>query len=398
MPRAYDDVPPSPSTASSSSRDFDSDSDDGREKSSFTRRPAAQGKRGSSPVVWVVVGMVVMLVAGLVVYFVVRGLPGSSEEASSSAADNSPATTSKASASAGGTLPSSSSVASSDEDEDEDEGGIKPSRASGNGDEEQSPSSPTDASASSPSSTNTPASSSSSSGTSSLPPLAGTSLLVDFSTYSGSSSSDLDSFLSSHGLMISTYGSLFIGPIGHAFTRETVDYADGALRLKVVGQSSGTDEVQGAEVATVEDVLYGVVTTRAKASPVAGVCHGFFFYNDVGHEVDIELLSSFYTEGKGDSVQPGAHFTNHPITDDGEPYTIEWKEGETIFSLDGKAVKSFKENIPSDAMAMIWNSWSSGEPNWSAGPPTEDSYLLISGIAANWTTAGGGGAGGEDKK
>ncbi|GAA6048122.1 hypothetical protein NBRC10513_003761 [Rhodotorula toruloides] len=242
--------------------------------------------------------------------------------------------------------------------------------------------------------------SSSSSGSGNLPPLIGIQLLVDFSTYTPSSS--VSSFLTSHALEISTdpIGST---PISHTFLASNVDIVDGALRLKVTGQS-GRGDIKSAEVSTKEKgILYGRVTTRAKASPVPGVCHGFFFYTSDQLEVDIELLSSYFTQGRGDSVKPGLQMTNQALTKGGKSsnvvvpypsdptgafhdYTIEWTKFATIFFFDGKEVGRLTTNVPPSPMAFIWNNWSSGEPNWSAGPPTEDSYLLISAVAGNWTT------------
>ncbi|TNY23766.1 concanavalin A-like lectin/glucanase domain-containing protein [Rhodotorula diobovata] len=260
-------------------------------------------------------------------------------------------------------------------------------------DSDGAPSKSRSSSGASPSSTSTPSNSS-------LPGLSGEQLFVDFSTFS--SSDTVESFLSKAGLVISVWPVDFT-PISVMMTPDNVDIVDGALRLKVTGQT-GSGQVQSAEVATAEQaILYGKVTTRAKASPVAGVCHGFFFYDKDNREVDIELLTSYYTEGRGDSVKPGIQFTNHPLTPDGEmynevhaypwdatadfhDYTVEWTADETIFSLDGEVIATFTTNVPKKPMAFNWNSWSSGEPNWSAGPPTEDSYLLISAMAGTWTT------------
>ncbi|GAA5912134.1 hypothetical protein JCM6882_003064 [Rhodosporidiobolus microsporus] len=391
MPRyaADDDVPPSPSSAtgSSSSGFHDSDTEDEREAPPVVKKEGG----ATSPVVWVVVGMVVMLAAGIAVYFAVRGFPSSSSEETGAGAASAEGS-SKASTSAASSSHAPSAGQSAAEDDDET---AFPSTTG-----DSSPSSAASAS---------PSSSSSTSGTSSLPPLVGTSLLVDFSSYSGSSASDLSSFLSSYGLVVSTD---FIGstPVTHTFMEENIDWEDGALRLKVTGQSAGgTEDVKSAEFATTDNILYGRVTTRAKASPVEGVCHGFFYYADDNHEVDIELLSSFYTEGKGEAVAAGCQFTNQALvpggkvaskavpygfdpTADFHDYTIDWSADATTFSVDGEVVMTLTENVPTTPMAMLWNSWSSGGDNWSAGPPTEDSYLLISGIAANWTVDGGGGS------
>ncbi|GAA5992109.1 hypothetical protein JCM11641_003526 [Rhodosporidiobolus odoratus] len=399
MPKRYNDDdygPPSPSSASSSSTDGDSDDEDDRPKES-----ARQPNAGSSisPVVWMGMGVAIAVVAGLLWWILAgRDSAGGASSAASAGGEGAGATTAATNGASGGGGQASPSKAASD----------------------------TTNSAAAPSSSSSSSPSSSSSSSGNLPPLVGTDLLVDFSTYT-SASGDLSTFLSKNGLHISDYpvGS---EPVTHTFVPENVDFdeGEGAIRLKVDGQSSGKEDVKSGEIATTSEILYGTVTTRAKASPVEGVCHGFFYYADDNHEVDIELLSSFYTQGKGDAVAAGVEFTNQPLeqggketnkampygfdpTADYHDYTIEWTSTATTFYIDGKLFTSLEENVPTTPMNMIWNSadkltgrqwnrWSSGGPNWSAGPPTEDSYLLIQGLAANWTTVEGSGGKGEERE
>ncbi|GAA5995078.1 hypothetical protein JCM5350_003996 [Sporobolomyces pararoseus] len=266
-----------------------------------------------------------------------------------------------------------------DDDGAEEEGGggdstskAKPSKTSG--------------SSNSPVSTNKPSTS------------IGTSLSLDFTTLS--SATDLDSYLASNGLEIST-DLIETEPITHTFRRENIDWVDGALRMIVKGQS-GNGDISSSEFATTDSFLYGSVTTRLKASDVAGVCHGIFWYTNDNLEIDIELLTSYYTEGLGDAVKPGLQLTNQALvqgesssnvvvpygfdpTADFHDYTIDWSKGASTFYVDGKEVGKLTENVPSEPLKFMWNSWSSGEPNWSAGPPREDSYMLIESITANWT-------------
>ncbi|GAA5995075.1 hypothetical protein JCM5350_003995 [Sporobolomyces pararoseus] len=265
----------------------------------------------------------------------------------------------------------------------------------------QAGSSPSSTKAASSSTNNPSPTGGSSSPSSSLAPLYGEDLNLDFTSLT--SNDQLEPYLDENRIRISTYGTVrTIGPILHGFYRENVDWVDGSLRLLVRGQT-GDGEVSSGEFETQDKMLYGRVTTRMKASPVPGVCHGIFWYGSPTLEVDIELLSSYYTEGRGDSVRPGVQLTNHPTestegkmenmvvpygfdpTEDFHDYTIEWKAGETIFEVDGKEIGRMQVNVPRDPMKFIWNSWSSGEINWSAGPPTEDSEMLISRIVANWT-------------
>jgi len=112
-------------------------------------------------------------------------------------------------------------------------------------------------------------------GGSDLPTLFGNDLNVDFGSLT--SADELDNYLSENGLWISDYGTVNIGPLLHGFHKENTDWVDGAISMKVVGQQ-GEGEVSSSEFATKDKFLYGRVTTRFRASPVPGVCHGIFWY------------------------------------------------------------------------------------------------------------------------
>ncbi|BGP36181.1 hypothetical protein JCM10449v2_000079 [Rhodotorula kratochvilovae] len=227
-----------------------------------------------------------------------------------------------------------------------------------------------------------------------------TKLDVDFSTYK---SGTVASFLDKNELYASSY-SVASTPLSHTFVSSNVDIVNGALRLKVNGQS-GKGDVKSAEVGTyADDILYGTFTTVAKLTDVPGICFGAFTYTDDNHEIDIETLSSYYTKGYGYSVQPGLEFTNQPLTEgqqstntavaygfdptaDFHNYTIVWTSSTSKFYLDGKLRTTFKKNVPKIAASFLWNAWSSGDVNWSAGPPKKDSYTLIKEIHLAYTTA-----------
>ncbi|GAA5906326.1 hypothetical protein JCM8208_003518 [Rhodotorula glutinis] len=224
---------------------------------------------------------------------------------------------------------------------------------------------------------------------------------VDFSTFV--QGSDIASFLDQHQLYVSDYpvGSVLLK---HTFVKDNVDIVDGALRLKVDGQS-GHGDVKSAEIGTYDsDIRYGTFTTIAKLTPVEGVCAGWFTYTDDNNEIDIEALSSYYTKGYGYSVQPGLEFTNQPLTPgkkstnaavaynfdptaDFHNYTIVWQKGKSEFHVDGKLRKTFRDNVPSVGASFLWNAWSNGDVNWSAGPPKQDSYTLIKEIHLSYTRA-----------
>ncbi|BGO88424.1 hypothetical protein NBRC10512_006989 [Rhodotorula toruloides] len=222
---------------------------------------------------------------------------------------------------------------------------------------------------------------------------------VDFSAYNGEG---LSTFLDKHSLYVSNY-PVDSTPISHTFVPSNVDIVDGALRLKVTGQS-GKGDVKSAEVGTyASNIRYGTFMTIAKLTPVPGVCFGAFTYTDDNHEIDIEALSSYYTTGYRESVPPGLEFTNQPLiagqqetntavpygfdpTADFHNYTIVWNAKSSQFYVDGKLRKTFTKNVPQIGASFIWNAWSSGDPNWSAGPPKQDAYTLIKSVHLQYTT------------
>ncbi|GAA6040995.1 hypothetical protein JCM8097_000530 [Rhodosporidiobolus ruineniae] len=228
-------------------------------------------------------------------------------------------------------------------------------------------------------------------------------LSVNFGDYS---SGNVQDWLSDQGLLVSDW-PIDDSPLSYTYTPDNVDIRDGALRLKVTGQAGG-EQVYGAEVSTAADnILYGTFTAVAKASKVPGTCQGIFTYSDDNHEVDIELLSSYYTtgyDGPEGAVPAGLEFTNQPLTkkveetntavsygfdptEDFHEYTIEWTSTYSKFYVDGELKTTFTTNVPKKATMFTLNNWSNGDPLWSAGPPTEDSYFLVKSIDLKYTTA-----------
>ncbi|GAA5899362.1 glycoside hydrolase family 16 protein [Sporobolomyces salmoneus] len=219
---------------------------------------------------------------------------------------------------------------------------------------------------------------------------------LDFSTFDPSTGS-AEAFLNKNGYMVSSYAienDGVAGSIPREFIKSNVDIVDGALRLKITGQS-GKGMIKSAEIESYEDVLYGTLETWAKGTPVKGACQGIFFYDSDQAEVDIELLSSYYTEGYRQYLSEGVQFTNQALvkgqdstskgqkygfdaTDDFHNYTIQWTEKESRFFIDGDLREEFDTNVPVGIPSkIIYNNWSNGDPKWSAGPPSDDAYFEI---------------------
>lgn len=267
----------------SSSDDASSASDSEGDDAPLRSKPRVKRTQAAvSPVIWGVVAVLVIVVAVLVVVIVRQQMGGSSaaEVAAGGSASGgggaatggggvggTPTASKTTNDEGGGATATKTRSTGGEDDEGSPTRSPLPSGGGGGGggdddnDSDGAPSKSRSSSGASPSSTSTPSNSS-------LPGLSGEQLFVDFSTFS--SSDTVESFLSKAGLVISVWPVDFT-PISVMMTPDNVDIVDGALRLKVTGQT-GSGQVQSAEVATAEQaILYGKVTTRAKASPVAGV-------------------------------------------------------------------------------------------------------------------------------
>jgi hypothetical protein len=63
-------------------------------------------------------------------------------------------------------------------------------------------------------------------------------------------------------------------------------------------------------------------------------------------------------------------------------YRFDWTPNSVIFYVDGQIMHTMTENIPNSAGRMFMNHWSNGDPQWSAGPPAEDTSMTVSYIKA----------------
>ena len=60
-----------------------------------------------------------------------------------------------------------------------------------------------------------------------------------------------------------------------SMVKDNVKLSNGSLELVVTGGAGTGDTVKSSEVSTVaNDIRFGSITTSAKVSNVAGVCHG----------------------------------------------------------------------------------------------------------------------------
>ncbi len=58
-------------------------------------------------------------------------------------------------------------------------------------------------------------------------------------------------------------------------------------------------------------------------------------------------------------------------------YRIDWVPGKTMFYIDGVLQTTLTQYVPQTSGVWIWNNWSNGAKDWSAGPPAQDNVLEI---------------------
>ncbi|GAA6018679.1 hypothetical protein JCM10207_009008 [Rhodosporidiobolus poonsookiae] len=196
-------------------------------------------------------------------------------------------------------------------------------------------------------------------------------LNIDFSDYSGASGDDARSWLANQGLVVSdiTIGkSSSIVPYARRYVPENVDIVDGLLRFKVDAERVNNDVISGEIATEADNILYGTFKTVAKATSTEGTCLGFFTYTDDNHELDIEFLSSYYTEGY-------------------DTYTLVWTANSAEYYVDGEYWTTLTRNIPTIPAQYFWNFCANGNLYWSAGPPPTDAFAYIKSISLEYTTA-----------
>jgi hypothetical protein len=72
-------------------------------------------------------------------------------------------------------------------------------------------------------------------------------------------------------------------------------------------------------------------------------------------------------------------------------YRIDWSPAFVRFYVGGKLQQEFTSefSVPIRAGYFLWENWSNGYPEYSAGPPLEDSVMKIRSIDMYWNATDG---------
>lgn len=141
------------------------------------------------------------------------------------------------------------------------------------------------------------------------------------------------------------------------------------------------------------DFLYGTYRARMKMSNLPGTVAAFYFYRNNTCEIDVESLSRlnnpyksyfaiqpqiYNADGSASSLTNEKHELQFNSTEDYHEYRFDWLPGVVKFYIDGQMVREMTTNVPDAPGRILLNHWTDGNPNFSGGPPTEDSKLKVS--------------------
>ncbi|KAL9583923.1 MAG: hypothetical protein Q9212_002421 [Teloschistes hypoglaucus] len=145
------------------------------------------------------------------------------------------------------------------------------------------------------------------------------------------------------------------------------------------------------------DMLYGSFRAGVKLTGLPGTCGAFFWYRNDSQEIDMEFLSQQFNASSHpvnlvlqseasiaagyDAVKTGT-FQIHqlPFNPSGgfHEYRFDWFPDRVEFYADGVLLRTMSgDGVPTSPGHMTLSQWSNGDPNWSAGPPTEDAIMTV---------------------
>ncbi|KAI9245741.1 concanavalin A-like lectin/glucanase domain-containing protein [Sporodiniella umbellata] len=141
------------------------------------------------------------------------------------------------------------------------------------------------------------------------------------------------------------------------------------------------------------DFLYGTFRARMKTSQVPGTVAAFFYYHNVSSEIDMETLSRLTNPwqtyfavqpqiyNKDGSASPLTHQKyglGFDPTQGYHEYRFDWTPGIVKFFVDGVHVGEMTTHVPSTPGRIMVNHWTDGNPNFSGGPPENNTELVVS--------------------
>ncbi|ORZ03978.1 concanavalin A-like lectin/glucanase domain-containing protein [Syncephalastrum racemosum] len=181
--------------------------------------------------------------------------------------------------------------------------------------------------------------------------------------------------------------------LDRTFTRDNVQVNNGVLSVSVTNGPGKAMRCGGFGTQRT-DLLYGSFRANIRMPSINGTVAAMYMYNPE-QEIDIETLSSVSPHQSYFAVHPGlledghaSHLThdNHWLgfdpSQDYHEYRFDWLKDAVVFYIDGVEAHRMVTNVPNLPGRLMFNHWSDGNPNFSQGPPTEDTSMDVKNITA----------------
>lgn len=158
--------------------------------------------------------------------------------------------------------------------------------------------------------------------------------------------------------------------------KSNTSFDSNALNLTINNDTSGQYQYSGAEYRTNDFYGYGYYETSMKAIKNDGVVSSFFTYtgpsdNNPWDEIDVEILGkdttkvqfNYFTNGKGEHEY--MYDLGFDASQGFHTYGFDWQSDHITWYVDGKAVHTVTNDIPSTPSKIMMNVWpGTGVDSW----------------------------------